>query len=312
MSLITAEEVLKDAGFTASDIGNIRSGKLVKQTVSSTSDRELAAQFALLVKVPASELKEAFMTGSKKKETDDTITDMGLVADDPALEDFMGVALEPNGDKMTKTYLIAAPGSDLNLSEEEIQKFNGLKKSGGKQEQVETVLREVLFERLRTYKCKGLKGIAPYARSGKNYDPGKELYDKTTTAKILKARAPAFYNHVLNYPEDKPDGVEEIFSWFNYSIDDKPTICLSHKMLKEENGGIVFYERHFYVSRSHNSMQRIGGASPVDEGTICFVLSRTSTDQVSGFGGAAKRKIGAQIMAGKIADNFEKMRESYK
>jgi len=36
---------------------------------------------------------------------------------------------------------------------------------------------------------------------------------------------------------------------------------------------------------------------------------RTSTDQVSGFGGAAKRGIGNKIMGGRMAENFERARQ---
>ena len=41
----------------------------------------------------------------------------------------------------------------------------------------------------------------------------------------------------------------------------------------------------------------------------CFYATRTSTDQVSGFGGAAKRGIGNRVMGGRMAENFERARE---
>ena len=34
--------------------------------------------------------------------------------------------------------------------------------------------------------------------------------------------------------------------------------------------------------------------------------SRTSTDQVAGFGGAAKKSMGSRVMGGKIKANYEK------
>lgn len=37
--------------------------------------------------------------------------------------------------------------------------------------------------------------------------------------------------------------------------------------------------------------------------------TRTSTDQVSGFGSAAKRTIGNKVMGGRMADNFERARK---
>ena len=59
-------------------------------------------------------------------------------------------------------------------------------------------------------------------------------------------------------------------------------------------------ERHFYISRSHNCLQGIGSALPSEDGgTAVFYATRTSTDQVSGFGGSAKR----------MAENFERARK---
>lgn len=37
--------------------------------------------------------------------------------------------------------------------------------------------------------------------------------------------------------------------------------------------------------------------------------TRTSTDQVGGFGGSAKRTIGNKIMGGRMSENFERARE---
>ena len=40
-------------------------------------------------------------------------------------------------------------------------------------------------------------------------------------------------------------------------------------------------ERHFYISRSHNCLQGVGAAVPVEDGIIVMYTTRTSTDQVS-------------------------------
>ena len=70
-----------------------------------------------------------------------------------------------------------------------------------------------------------------------------------------------------------------------------------------------YMERHFYISRSHNCLQGIGAALPIDDGAVVLYATRTSTDQVSGFGGAAKRGIGNKIMGGRMAENFERARQ---
>ena len=67
-------------------------------------------------------------------------------------------------------------------------------------------------------------------------------------------------------------------------------------------------ERHFYLSRSHNCLQGIGAALPVEDGAVVLYATRTSTDQVSGFGSTAKRGIGNKLMGGRMAQNFERAR----
>lgn len=68
-------------------------------------------------------------------------------------------------------------------------------------------------------------------------------------------------------------------------------------------------ERHFYISRSHNCLQGIGASLPVEDGAVVLYATRTSTDQVSGFGGSAKRAVGNKIMGGRMAENFERARQ---
>mmetsp|Transcript_15894 Transcript_15894/g.33135 ORF Transcript_15894/g.33135 Transcript_15894/m.33135 type:complete len:127 (-) Transcript_15894:106-486(-) len=112
----------------------------------------------------------------------------------------------------------------------------------------------------------------------------------------------------MEYPKNKPDGAEESFFWVNSIIDDKPTIALVHRLGMPQVGGYVYMERHFYISRSHNCLQGIGAALPVEYGAVVLYATRTSTDQVSGFGGSAKRTIGNKIMGGRMAENFERAR----
>ncbi len=86
---------------------------------------------------------------------------------------------------------------------------------------------------------------------------------------------------------------------------------LVHKIGYNIGDIFVFFQRMFYVNRSHNSVQGIGGFFPTadssEEGIVVYA-TRTSTDKVAGFGGAAKRTIGARVMSSKQAKNFERLR----
>jgi len=49
---------------------------------------------------------------------------------------------------------------------------------------------------------------------------------------------------------------------------------------------------------------------PVPEGTLVVYTNRTSTDQVAGFGGGAKRSMGEKVMASQLADLFAKLQKA--
>jgi hypothetical protein len=46
--------------------------------------------------------------------------------------------------------------------------------------------------------------------------------------------------------------------------------------------------------------QAMAGFLPVSEGTLVWYVNRTSTDQVTGFGGGAKRSMGAKLMGSQL------------
>jgi len=128
---------------------------------------------------------------------------------------------------------------------------------------------------------------------------------------IMKKEAPSFHKHLLEYPNHRPEGLQESFSWAHFQMDKKPLYSLVHRMGMLYDGKVyVFSERQFYNSRNSNSVQGLGGAFPVDNngGTVLVYVARASTDHVLGFGGSAKRSIGARIMSSKYVDLIERFR----
>ena len=224
---VLLDEILSEAGFSAKEIEKIRSGELIYGgSLDAASDKELSVKLGFHVKAKLENVKELFMHFPKKKEFDPTVEELGMIAEDGGdgcLEDFAGVRLEPNGAAMMKLYSAAKPGSDLNLSKDEIEKFKKLSK-GATHSDIENCLRQILLDRFRSYKKNGLAGIQPYARSKKEFLPGGELKQQIEVGPILKKYSPVFYKYAIEYPQNKPEGAEESFFWVNSIIDEKPTI----------------------------------------------------------------------------------------
>ena len=261
MSLI--DEVLKEAGFSDAAIADVKAGKLHHGgSLDAASDKELSVKLAFHVEGKIDNIKLVFLHLPAKKKYDPTVAALGMIATDGgegSLEDFAGIKLSPNEATMDKLYSNAAPGSDLNLSKDEIDAFKKLGKKAT-HEEIENCLRQILLDRFRAYKKNGLAGIKPYARSKKEFSAGEELKNQILQGPILKKRSPVFHKYALEYPNNKPEGAEESFFWVNSIIDDKPTIALVHRVGMPHDGGYVYMERHFYISRSHNCLQGIGAA----------------------------------------------------
>jgi len=224
---------------------------------------------------------------------------------DGTLDDFSGIILT-NEKVMEKLYRSASShaGSDLNLAKDEIAMF----KKCTTHEEVEHCLRQILLDRFRAYKAHGLAGIKPYVRGSKEFSTAEELKKQIQAGGKPPTRSAVFNKYVVEYPNNPPAGVEESFFWVNSIIDSKPTIALVHRVGMPHDGGYVYMERHFYLSRSHNCLQGFGAALPVEDGAVVLYLTRTSTDQVGGLGSTAKRAIGNKLMGSRMADNFERAR----
>ena len=184
---------------------------------------------------------------------------------DGSIEDFAGVKLGPNSDVMDKLYHDAKAGSDLNLASDEVQMFRQLGKKASHSE-IEQCLRQLLLNRFRSYKQNGLAGIAPYARGKKDISVGEELKHQLEVGPLLQKHSPVFWTYAMDYPNNRPEGAVESFFWVNSIIDEKPTVALVHRLGMPQDGGYVYMERHFYLSRSHNCLQGIGAAMPSDDG----------------------------------------------
>jgi hypothetical protein len=300
-------ELLADVGLKPDEIARIRAGDLVHRDVKAASERELVAGLAFQVAVSPSEL----VKNSRKDlldRVDPSVIAFGLVPVPATLADFAKLTLAPDAQKRARAYASARPGEDLNLSSDEIAAFRALG-SGAATAAVEAQVRKALLARVQAYRAKGLAGIAPYARAdGQLRSPAKELRTATEASKYLARYAPAAYQFLLSYPDGKPAGTEEVFNWTSFEGHGVPTLSLTQVMLVPDGDAWIVVQREFYVSTGYNVEQAVAGFLPTAGGTVVVYANRTSTDQVTGFGGGAKRSIGSRLLASQLETIFEKAR----
>ena len=274
-----------------------------------STDRELVAGFAFVVPASPADLVKQARAGLLDKVDPNTIA-FHMIEGAPGPESFAKLTLQPGAEKRAKGYVDARPGGDFNLSSAEVAAYNELG-SGATPAEVEKQLRSQLLERLRSYQTNGLAGIAPYARGGgKERSAGDELRSASRAAKVLENSAPAAHRMLLNYPADKPTGTEEAFRWSHFEAHGVPTITLTHSVYVPDGDGWVVIQRQFYATTGYNCEQAIAALIPVKKGTLVVYANRTSTDQVTGFGGGAKRSIGSKMLASQLEGIFSKIQQS--
>jgi hypothetical protein len=301
-----AATTLAELGYTPAQIAQVEAGNFVMGSIQPSSERELAATFAFLVQDSPADLVAQLRSGLLDEVDSNTLA-FEMISGAPAPAQFAKLSLAPDAQKRAQAYTGAKPGGDLNLSSEEIAAFQKFG-SGAAPAAVEQSVRSALLARLQAYQTKGLAGIAPYAMpGGKQRSPADELRAATQAAKQLEKHAPAAFKLLLDYPASKPPGTEESFRWSHFTAQGAPTIALAHGLYVPDGDAWLVVQRQFYVSRGYNAEQAIGALIPMKSGTLAVYSNRTSTEQVSGFGGGAKRAIGSKLLASQLEALFKKI-----
>ena len=300
-----AARVLKELGFPDDARTKLEAGQIVKSSVQSSNQRELTAAMAFLVQVPPKQLVDKLQGGLLNSIDENTIQ-FGSI--DGKISDLSRLSLAPDADKRAKGYTNATAGGDLNLSEAEIKAFNALE--GKPLAAVEEQVRMSVFARYQAYEAKGLAGIAPYARGdGKSRDAGGDLRSASKASVALERHMPDFYKLLNDHPAAaKP--TTETFHWTTYKAHGEPVILLTHAFSMTEGEAFGVCQRQFYVSSSYNVEQAVAVFLPVSKGTLVVYANRTSTDQVAGFGGGAKRSMGGKILASQLESLFEDLQKA--
>jgi len=312
-SAVTLEEVAADFELRKEDVQRILDGELIETKVKESAERELAVAMLFLVEASVQKLFASIEAGPSSR-NDPQVQAVSEIRGEGTLDQLNAVVLRPGGEKEMQRYLDVEPGDALNLSTAEMATFAALKGAGGAgQAQVEEAVRQVLLARYQAYREQGLAGIAPYARGkGKQSQPADDLRRTTEAAKGVKKHAPAFYDALMKYPQGRPAGLKEQFFCIRYAASGRPNFALRHQMVLAVDDAYVVADRDFYVSSGYNDSQAVAGFIPVENGTVVFYVNRTTTDQLAGFGAAAKQSIGRGMMAKQISEIFDRARAGFK
>lgn len=306
-ALPEADVLLADLGLSAGEIAEVKAGKIVTRSVTATHERDLATSFAFFAPIPPAELVKQLREGLLTKVDANTIS-QGKLSVAGSLDDFKGLVLTPGGAARARRYT-ADVDESLNLSAEERAAFARLPATAPVAE-VEAQLRAMLLARYQAYHAKGLAGIAPYAR-GKSEARAvaDDLRRSLAGLAGLQKYAPHAYTAMADYPKSQPAGSEDRFTWVQLMAHGEPTIVLTQGLVVPDGEAFLAMQRQFYVSEGFNAEQAVAGILPTQGGSIVIYSNHTSTDQVAGFGGGAKRSIGSKLMSSELQGIFQKLQK---
>ncbi|MEW6039724.1 MAG: hypothetical protein AB1648_16000 [Pseudomonadota bacterium] len=311
---LTAEQLIGRVGIAPADVARLQKGEIVSYSVSESGSKSLATGIAMYLKTAPARIIEIVKRGELFAR-DPAVTARGVVPTGAGVEAFAKFAYTPAQADEARDLLNAQPGSDFNLSAEEIAGFAALKASLNTDddkavaEAVSRQYRSVLAARMQAYRSKGLAGIAAYDRGdGEKADPAAELTDATMASKLLANQFPELQKVLLRYPAAMPADVDNWFGWVNRTVQGRPTPLLIHRIIYARNDGAVLLQRAFYVGHSYNVSQIFGGTVPYQDGALVLYSVRSSTDQVSGVGEALKHSIGRQQMEKEMIKKFQALK----
>jgi hypothetical protein len=305
----TPDEVAGALGFTKAQIVLINGGEIVSTPLKTESDKELAGVLATFFSKPVTALVEVVMQG-QLLETDKSILAFhGWGPDASADEAFAGLRLSSTDTDEAALFANASPGSTLNLSKSDIQRFKGVNPDPVT---VSQVLREILKARYEAYRNGGLAGIAPYARGWfKQSWPGREL-TLAIQETMTSTRRHDYWQSLLNYPAGQLPGMEHRYYWFNRTVQNRPTFILADRSEIHSADAALMSEVQFYVGHSYSANFVAGGCLAVRGGALVFYVNRTFTDQVTGWMGGLKQEIGRADMLAEVATRLRRARDELK
>jgi len=301
----TAEEILGDMHWPPAEKAKILAGEFVNSSIENVSARDLSVAIGFQVRVSPAELAKQVVAGLTIH-ADAQVAAHGQIRGNGSARDFQGMTLS---DAAADAFLQATPGSDLNLSSDEIAAFRASSAQADPRTAALAQLQKILLTRHATYRTSGLDGIAPYDRGHETRSGGEDLRKASASMTVVKRRFAAFYEMMNGYPGATVPGMHERFSWIQYGTGIKANYVVEQLVTANVDEVHAVLQRQIYASQGYNVEQAVAGLFPVDEGTLVVYVNHTSTDQVAGFGGSAKRSIGTKMMVSQLEKMFEGARK---
>jgi hypothetical protein len=296
---------------SADERRRLLAGEIIPLAVAERTDRDLAAGVMAFLPLPLTRVGE-HLAESELAVRDPGVTRWGGLPERAGPAALAGLRL---GASEADELLVARPGSLWNLSSAEMDGLRSLRLAlegtarSALAEAASVQYRALMLRRTQAYRAGGLGAIEPYARRGGGAtDPGAELRLAVEDARPLADASPTLPEALLNYPAVQHAARPSQLYWVERRLQGRVTPVLVHQLMEIGPELALHVERHFFVGHSYNSSQTLTGGLPWGSGSLLFVVSRVSTDLVTGLGGDVKRAVGRRQMRGDLTARLDRFR----
>ena len=173
--------------------------------------------------------------------------------------------------------------------------------------QVNKVVRQTILQGMETYMREGLKGLGSYRDRQKPfnlYEATKSMIDSSYY--LPQDKAGGIYRHVVDYPQSKLAGAEDLFYWEKIDFGQEPTIRVNHVSLFPGGAGAVKFvvtNKQLYASRYMRAVLQVFYCVPDTEkpGKSGFYLIEMNDSRLPDFS-SLKLGIVRKVATGKAVD----------
>lgn len=310
---VTGEDILSDHELSAEQLDELRNGQIVTfgSAEHEQTKRELAVKAVMIIEQPLERVLSALDVDASLGADKGVIAVRKITGE----TDFAEIGYSNEEIDEVENFLDVKPGGKFNFSPQEITNIQALGKELGnasteqKVARASALFREMLLERYRSYRARGLDGIAGYARSKKEVVPvGEDLKLITEkSAESVSSRFPDYTYMLVEYPEGS-DCCEHRFFWIKKNIEKRPAFVLVHRIIGVGPHRVLLTEREYYVSHTYNNSQVTLGWLPYGEDDTFVGLGiSSSTDKVVKMATIAHR-----VGRGRIESIIESVLETMK
>ena len=313
---VSADTIAAAIGLGAAEQARLRAGEIVSVEIEETDEKQLAVALALMVPATLEDVAASVREGTTI-EANAAIKAHGQI--DPAQvgeASFAGITLDAGE---VRRLLEVEPGSELNLSSEEIAVFEAL---GQQYKAGDPGCRGRRQRRLAAGaggSRPGVPGLRPRrhralrSRRRRYVERGRRPQDRGRSARrSCSRRRQSCTRRSWTFRATASPMRSNQFFWTQQVADDRPVYVLTHRMTQQRPDMVVLLSRDFYVSHSFNASQASAGALPVEEGVVIFYGNRTSSDQVAGFMSGMRHEIGRGMMRDSLVEAMEEIRTAWR